>query len=106
MLRHLTVAYQNQVNLMLYILGSNQQNLKLCICVGFVSMGKSQQAFKITPVNLESGTPRTSLKRISAGVERRNCPKPRHLYLQLQKISAKTAIFTATKHGKTTLAVI
>ena len=56
---------------MLRILGSNQQDLKLCIRVGLVSVGKGQQAFKITPVNLESGTPRTSLKRISAGVERR-----------------------------------
>ena len=69
-------------------------------------MGKGQQAFKITPVNLESGTPRASLKRISAGAERRNCPKPQHLYLQLQKISAKTAIFVAAKHAKTTLAII
>ena len=105
MLTHLTVAYQNQVNLMLCILGSNQQNLKLCVCAGLVSVGKSQQAFKITPVNLELGSPRASLKRISAGVEWRNCPKPQHVYFQLQKISAKTAIFTATKHGKTTLAV-
>ena len=106
MFRHLTVAYQNKINLMLRILGSNQQDLKLCIRVGLVSVGKGQQAFKITPVNLESGTPRTSLKRISAGAERRNCPKPQHLYLQLQKISAKTAIFVAAKHAETTLAVI
>ena len=68
--------------------------------------GKNQQAFKITPVNLELLTPRTSLKSLSAGVVRRNYPKPQPIDIQLQKISAKTAIFIATKHGKTTLAVI
>ena len=68
--------------------------------------GKKQQAFKITPVNLELLTPRRSLKSLSAGVVRRNYPKPQPIYIQLQKMSAKTATFIATKHGKTTLAVI
>ena len=41
------------------------------------------------------------LKRLTAGVEQSNCPRLQHLYLQLQKISTKTAIFIATKHEKT-----
>ena len=38
-------------------------------------IGKRQQAFKIRPVKLKSGTPRTSLKRLPAGVERSNSPR-------------------------------
>ena len=70
------------------------------------SFQKDQQAFKIRPFNLKSGTPRTSLKRISAGEERSNFPKPQHIFIATQKISRKTAIFIATKHEKTTRAVI
>ena len=69
MLEHLTEAYQNQVNLVLFIFGSNSQILKLYICVGSVSLGNGQQAFKTRPVNLKSGTSRTSLKRIPVSVE-------------------------------------
>ena len=68
--------------------------------------GKGQQFFKIRPVNLKSETPRMSLKRVPADVKLSNCRKPQHLYLQRQKISTKTAIFMATKHEKTNLAVV
>ena len=72
MLRHLTKAYQNQVNLVLCIFRSYYQDLKIHVRVGLVSSGKGQQAFKIRPVNLKSGTPRTSLKRLPPGVKRSN----------------------------------
>ena len=81
MLRHLTEAYRNQVNLVLCIFGSDYQDLKLHVRVGLVSLGKDQQAFKIGPVSIKSGTPRTSLKRLPAGMERSNWPRLRHLYL-------------------------
>ena len=56
-LRHLTEAYQNQVNSVLCIFGSDQQDLKLHVRVGLVSSGKAQQAFKVRPVKLKAGTP-------------------------------------------------
>ena len=75
MWRQLTEAHQNQVNLVLCIFGSDQQNLKLHVSVGSVSSGKGQQAFQIRPVNLKSGKSRTPLKRLPTGVERSNCTR-------------------------------
>ena len=57
----------------------DSSDLILHIRIGLVSLGKSQQTFKIKPVILKSGTPRVSLKRIPVGVEHSNCPKPQHL---------------------------
>ena len=41
-----------------------------------------------------------SLKRLPAGVERINCPRLQHLYLQLQNISTKATIFMDMKHER------
>ena len=78
MLSHLSKTYQNQVNLVLCILGSDEKNLKLYISIGSVSSVNGQQTFKIRPVSLKSRSPRTSLKEVLAGVEQKNCPKPPH----------------------------
>ena len=70
-------------------------------------MGKPQQAFKIMPDNLKSGTPRMSLKRLPSAMECSNCPGLRHIFIFIvTKNHNKTAILIATKHEKTNMAVI
>ena len=72
--------------------------MKLYILVRPVLLEKRKQAFKIRPVNLKSKSTRTLLETIPASVEYSSCPKPQHLFLCLQNISTKIAIFIATKH--------
>ena len=64
------------------------------ICVRSVSFAKSQQAFKIKPVNTQSRSPRTLTKRRSADTKLSNYPE------------TETAIFIAVNHDEAIMAVI
>ena len=46
-----------------------------------------------------------SLKRVPAGAESNNCPRPQLIFIA-KKISTKTAIFITAKHEHINLAVI
>ena len=76
--------------------------MKSCIIVTPISL----ENFKIGPFKLKTRLNRTSIKRTVAGMDHSNYPKLQHSHLQLQKISAKTYMFTAKKHEKIILAVI
>ena len=54
---------------------------EIYIRVGSILLRKGQKAFKIRPVSLKSRSPRTSLKRISAGVKHSNYQKRQYLHL-------------------------
>ena len=78
---HLTEAYQNQVNLVLCIFGSDLKDLKLYIRVRSVSLEKGEQAFEIRSVILKTRSFRTPLQKTPAGIEYNYYPKAQHLHL-------------------------
>ena len=67
------------------------------------SLAKGQQTFKIKPVNIQSRSSRTLIKRTPADMELSIYLKP---YIYLYSYKTETAIFIATKHEKTIMAVI
>ena len=60
---------------MLYIVGSDVKDIKLYFVRSF-SSAKDKQTFKIKPVNIQSRSTRTLIKRTFADMEFRIYPKP------------------------------
>ena len=73
------------------------------IFVRFSPLAKSQQTFKIKPVNIQSRSSRTLIKRTPADMELSIYLKP---YIYLYNYKTETASFIATKHEKTIMVVI
>ena len=68
------------------------------------SLAKGQQTFKIKPVNIQSRSSRTLIKRTPVYMEELSIHlKP---YIHLYNYKTETAISLATKHEKTIMAVI
>ena len=67
------------------------------------SLANGQQTFKIKPVNIQSRSARTLIKRTSADMELSIYLKP---YIYLYSYKTETAFFLTTKHEKTIMAVI
>ena len=81
---------ENYVDLVLYIIGSDQKDIKLYL-LRSSSLAKGQQTLKIKPVNIQSRSTRALIKRTSAEMELSICPK---LYIYLYSYKQKQLFYS------------